>query len=147
VRLPLIGAVTCYLHHYLRSDPDRGPHDHPWAWAVALPVAGGYREHRVVGLKMGQLLFRERRRIPFVPYRLTGYDFHRVVLEEGRTSWSLFFTGENASKPWGFLRPVQDEMSGKAPGVAYHVASNEDGNHTPWHRSAPVGRLLERAAP
>ena len=39
-RLPWLGEVTLYLHHYLRSDPDRGPHDHPWPWAVALPLAG-----------------------------------------------------------------------------------------------------------
>ena len=46
-RLPGGGAV--YLHHYLRADPDRGPHDHPWNWAIALPLAGGYVEERMAG--------------------------------------------------------------------------------------------------
>src|SRR5260370_32406267 len=54
-RLPLLGEVTLYLHHYLRSDPDRGPHDHPWPWAIALPLAGGYHADRIKGLHQGWL--------------------------------------------------------------------------------------------
>jgi hypothetical protein len=147
VRLPLIGDVTCYLHHYLRSDPDAGLHDHPWPWAIAVPLVGGYREERLIGMHMGHVGSVTRRRRPLLPYRLTGYDFHRVLVENDTTSWSLFFTGQDDFKPWGFLRPVPAEMYRQTPGAAYHIVSSKDGNHTPWHRTAPLGRFHDRAAP
>lgn len=148
LRLPLLGEVTCYLHHYLRSDPDAGLHDHPWPWAVALPLAGGYREQRLTGLPLGQLGIVTRRRPPFLPYRLDGHDFHRVVVAAGRTSWSLFFVGRARAKPWGFLRPVALAAGPHPCDAVYYAAfSNEDGSHIEWWRTAPLGSALDRAAP
>ena len=146
IRLPLVGEVNCLLHHYLRSDPDRGLHDHPWSWAVSLPLAGGYVEHRKTGIPMGRVTYAALRRRPGRFYRLTGYDFHAVRLAPGQTSWSLFFTGANDVKPWGFLRPLAG-VEGLTAGVVYNGHSNPDGNHSPWWRTAPVGRLHKRAAP
>jgi hypothetical protein len=151
VRLPFVGAVTCYLHHYLRSDPDE-MHDHPWPWAVSLPLAGGYLERRLVKIAQGRIVSRLIRRLPFMPYRLDGFDFHSVVVEPGKTSWSLFFVGAHDVKAWGFLREGVVATAGVAPaaeinGVWYEGYSNPDGNHTPWHLTAPKGAELERAAP
>lgn len=141
--------MNCLLHHYLRSDPDRGLHDHPWPWAVALPLAGGYVEHRLTGVPMGTMAYAALRRRPFRFYRLTGHDFHAVRLAPGQTSWSLFFTGTNDVKPWGFLRPLVGPRDANVvgAGVTYAGHMNQDGNHTPWWRTAPLGRFHERAAP
>jgi hypothetical protein len=141
-RLPLLGAVTLYLHHYLRSDPDRGPHDHPWPWAIALPLAGGYHEDRVIGLRQGALAVTRRRRLPLLPYRLTGFDFHKVVIKDDRTSWSLFLTGSNNFKAWGFLRPLPDDDFGIFYAPRYSKSSEAE-----WWETAPLGWALKRAAP
>lgn len=143
-RLPVVGEVTVYLHHYLVSDPDRGLHDHPWLWALALPLAAGYREERL--LSIGRTLRKViRRRRPFMPYRLTGHDFHRVVLGE-RTSWSLFITGANGAKQWGFLRDVSVEADSHGS-VTYTPFISDTGSHTAWWEKAPLGWALKRAAP
>jgi hypothetical protein len=149
VSLPLIGEVTCYLHHYLRSDPDRGAHDHPWPWAVALPLAGGYREERLKGWRLSHPLLRVIRRRPFLPYFLTGYAFHRVLVDGGRTNWSLFFTGRSHFKPWGFLRPVLMASTGEVVGYGYKADPEKMDNAPaePWWRTAPPGRALRRAPP
>lgn len=161
--------VTLYLHHYLRSDPDRGVHDHPWNWAVALPLAGGYDEERFVGVGGGIISKRIIRRHPLIPYRLTGNDFHRVLVAPGKTSWSLFWTGRYA-KGWGFLNeqpmaltsqtidtpaewvPAVDRpaLKGRTPGrsqfVYTKVESSDSGKHR-WWATAPLGSQIVRAAP
>lgn len=148
-RLPILGEVTLYLHHYLRSDPDRGPHDHPWPWAVSLPLAGGYHEDRVETIVQGMALTVRRRRRPLVPYRLTGYDFHQVVINGAPTSWSLFLTGANGHKSWGFLRPLPFAVNGvqTAAGVYYAETQPSRSGGGPWWEAAPRGRELVRAAP
>ena len=35
------------LHRFVRSDPGRGGHDHPWAWGVSLILSGAYQERIV----------------------------------------------------------------------------------------------------
>ena len=153
IRLPFIGETTVYLHHYLRSDPDRGPHDHPWPWMLAIPLAGGYDEQRAAALTAtGVPVLRMFRRRPFVPYTLAGRDFHRVVCRQARdgsttTSWSLFIHGPN-TKGWGFLRtePARDGLALGYRGV-YVPHVEPDGSHTSWWRTAPKGRFLHRAQP
>jgi hypothetical protein len=140
-RLPWLGEVTLYLHHYLRSDPDRGPHDHPWPWAVALPLAGGYHEDRFIGLRQHWLALKRRRRQPLVPYRMTGFDFHKVVINDQATSWSLFLTGANGHKAWGFLRPLEDDS-----GVYYQPQYSKSAK-AEWWETAPRGCVIQRAAP
>lgn len=147
-RGPAGGAA--YLHHYLRSDPDRGLHDHPYPWAIAVPLAGGYVEERMVGFNAMGPVGRRIRRRPFVPYLLTGNAFHRLHVAEGRTSWSLFIHGPRV-KLWGFLRPVKAVDWGNPEATAIAFAHRcfrtqvNDGDE--WMLDAPRGRAVERAAP
>ncbi|MBI3453992.1 MAG: hypothetical protein HY057_14385 [Rhodospirillales bacterium] len=139
-RLP--GGGAAYLHHYLRSDPDRGPHDHPWNWAVAVPLAGGYVEERLAGFNRQGTRLRCRRRRVFLPYRLTGADFHRVICPDN-TNWSLFVHGPRR-KGWGFVHHVAASLDGPVfvfrPFVGTEPAEK-------WWRAAPRGRDIERALP
>ena len=41
---------TAYIHRFVDNDPNRGLHDHPWAWSCSLVLAGGYHELRATDL-------------------------------------------------------------------------------------------------
>jgi hypothetical protein len=144
-RLPKFGrwgGGVIYLHHYLRSDPDDSLHDHPWNWAVALPLAGGYDEVRLDGFDVDGMRQRRSWRAPGVPYRLTGADFHRVQLRAA-TSWSLFIHGP-FTKGWGFLRPAPIDNNAA---VRFDAPSNWDMDEMKFWRSAKRGRMVKRAEP
>lgn len=150
--------IYAYLHHYWRSDPDRGPHDHPWRWAIALPLAGGYVEERFEGFNEDSSARTElRHRRPGLPYLLTARTFHRVLISRRRihhdayetrlggavTSWSLFVHGAFC-KGWGFWRrfdTVDDSVEGgRISAITYgYVAVPRDGDGTPWWQVARYG--------
>lgn len=144
-RLPRLGrwgGGVAYLHHYLRSDPDNSLHDHPWDWAVALPLAGGYDEVRLAGFDTNGMRLHIARRRCGRPYRLTGADFHRVALC-GPSSWSLFIHGP-FTKGWGFLRPAHGNDSAS---VRFDAPSNWDMDEMRYWTTAPRGRAVHRAGP
>lgn len=111
---------SLYLHHFVRSDEDRELHNHPWAWAVSLILAGGYQEELIhsTNLLDSPLPRRRFRRLAtYLVHRkpgrlnfLRGDTFHRVASipsEEGgeaatRETWTLFLCGPKRSG-WGFL--------------------------------------------
>lgn len=94
-------GVAVRVHHILRSDDDRYLHDHPWPYITIL-LRGGYTEVQPIfrdrmfkGLTHtwrpeGSVLFR----------RATSW--HRLVVPEGKTTWTLFITGPKVQS-WGFL--------------------------------------------
>ena len=129
------------LQHYLRSDPDTSVHDHPWNWGFALPLAGGYDEVRLAGFDEHGPHLVTRYRRPGVPYRITGADFHRVILGR-RTSWSLFVHGPY-TKGWGFLRQPKDSSAT----VRFDPPGDWDMDEMKFWRTAERGRETERAAP
>lgn len=93
VRWRLFGCrrFRVLLHHFLQSDSDREMHDHPWPF-TSIILAGGYIEETPEGRTWhpaGSVLRRP------AEWR------HRVVLPEGRRSWSLVVTGRR-SRAWGF---------------------------------------------
>lgn len=109
IRYTLVGCEAVggiYLHKFMRSDHDRALHDHPWPY-VALILKGGYWEW----------YWPEQSEIEFVEWRGPGSLLcrpavwrHRVILDEGATSWSLCFVGPRARR-WGFW--VSDEHGGR----------------------------------
>jgi hypothetical protein len=121
-----LGGVK--LHQFLRSDDDRDLHDHPWSF-VSLILRGGYWEHthapcvaakdgrhagyydttlRVYrcglrGCSLPQNEWPRERRWYGIGSLLVrpAHWTHRVELPEGKTSWSLVFTGPKR-REWGF---------------------------------------------
>jgi hypothetical protein len=89
-------GLGVYLHKFHRSDDDGALHNHPWRWARAVILAGGYREERRAA---GDVVVTRYRR-PLDVVRVDREDFHRVDLLES-DSWSLFIAGPKASS-WGF---------------------------------------------
>lgn len=90
------------LHEILRPDADMRLHNHPWRWAVALVISGGYAELRLTDFAGARHVLTWR--WPWRIYRLTGTDFHRIAHLKGRASWSLFLHGPRRQR-WGFLAP------------------------------------------
>lgn len=102
--LPVLD-ITGYLHRFVDSDPDRGLHDHPWGWACALVLTGGYLERRLVSVDRanGLLSIVENYHKPCRLNIIRGDDFHRVILPGNREAWTLFVHGKR-TKGWGFLK-------------------------------------------
>jgi hypothetical protein len=90
-----------FLHHFVASDEAWRMHDHPWRWAFALVLAGGYREWRLAsdGRQWSRWLGRGHINI------VSGTDFHRVELPRARPAWTLFVHGPKVRR-WGFLNLV-----------------------------------------
>ena len=94
-----------FLHRFAGSDSPTVLHDHPWAWAFSLVLAGGYREHR--RRTDGTTFSRWLRPGRLVVIRPT--DFHCVELRDGRAAWTLFLHGPKVRR-WGFLDLVTGEF-------------------------------------
>jgi hypothetical protein len=94
------------LHHILRSDLDDCFHDHPFA-SISIVLRGGYWEvmpldpdqpsdldpwcRRMVWRGPGAIVLRRAK------------DRHLLLLETGRTCWSIFIMGKKKkTTSWGF---------------------------------------------
>lgn len=85
-----------YLNHFHRSDEDSELHNHPWEWAIAIILKGGYIETRQDNYYV---------RGPGSTVLLTEDTYHRVQLLEDE-SWSIFIAGPNTKTGmWYFLDP------------------------------------------
>src|SRR5437868_11545242 len=92
------GPGMC-IHQFVRSDPDRGYHDHPWLKSMSFILCGGYEERLYdatspVGYKVKQ---RRRWQFNYLDGKIT---FHRVMIEPNKDAWTLFVF-QKRSKLWG----------------------------------------------
>lgn len=112
IELPFDG-MTVVLHQFCRSDPDRGLHDHPWAFGASFILSGGYFERRVaysnnpIGKPKEEVPVIERWYGPGTMNTFVGHDFHRVFVPTDTDCWSLFLSGPRV-KTWGFLKAARD---------------------------------------
>lgn len=92
-----------FLHKFHRGDDDLELHNHPWTWAIAIVLSGGYREEYRRGSPEGggSVFFRDCR--PLSVNVIHHDTFHRVTLLDTKESesWSLFIAGPR-EKDWGF---------------------------------------------
>ena len=136
-------GLQAYLHRFVASDPDRGLHDHPWPWALAIVLAGRYREMRRSGA-------REVRWFNL----LTEDTFHRVVIPAGAPDvWTLFVHRSGRTKLWGFWNEAKTlDLDGKqfpARSIALWRPYRYPGDTRvgAWWREAPRGRFEPRRMP
>jgi hypothetical protein len=109
--IPRNRHFNIYLHNVLRDDDERALHDHPW-WNLSIVLRGGYWEikplYRPLYPDLAPEVFRTNLdklwRGPASVVLRRPTDAHRLVLDEGRPSWSLFITGPNV-RTWGFWCP------------------------------------------
>lgn len=93
-----------FVHQIHAADGDRHMHDHPWVWAVAVVLSGGYTENRHYGTWSANgcepVPTRCEYREGDVNILRPG-DYHSIVSVLPDTS-TLFLCGREASD-WGFL--------------------------------------------
>lgn len=133
---------TFYLHNFIKSDPDRGVHDHPWRRSGSLILAGSYFEETVGNLwgnNPAESKAVRRKRNPLSLKFIKGTDFHRVILypnQEKMTPWTIFFHGDYV-KGWGFRRQL-------AQGHEFEVFQPKIGSSggVDWFKNAADGRAV-----
>lgn len=118
------GPGVC-IHHFIKSDPDRGYHDHPWKHSLSFILCGGYSE-RIYDKESNDgytVIHRDRWNINY----LKGNGvFHRVMIDEGKDAWTIFFFGTR-SKTWGMIgldgqyRPMSTQVEDGDGGWWNHV--------------------------
>jgi 8-oxo-dGTP diphosphatase len=92
------GPGMC-IHWFVKSDPDRGYHDHPWLKSVSFILCGGYEERIYSPHAENGYTVKHRKRWQF--NYLDGVNtFHRVMIEPGKDAWTLFIF-QKRSKLWG----------------------------------------------
>lgn len=124
-------GVRLSLHRFLGSDPDRGPHDHPWKWGASPILSGWYMEESRSGTRKVRW------------FNAFGGDyFHRVVIPEGgpKEVWTLFAHRAGAVKSWGFMRQVGGADQSKAFIFSEYLYPKAE-NRMSWWKSAPQGRF------
>ena len=104
-RLLQLCGIAARIHHILRSDAGRDPHDHPWPYLTII-LRGGYFEQRYnaegfpASTKWhgpGSILWRP------------AHSLHKLIVPAGETAWTLFITGKK-SQTWGFKPPGQPKI-------------------------------------
>lgn len=89
--------VAIRVHHILRSDRGRAPHDHPWPYLTII-LRGGYFEH--VYAPDGVWLDCQWRGAGSVLFR-PAKSLHKLEVMPGESAWTLFITGPK-QQTWGF---------------------------------------------
>lgn len=92
-------APYSVFHHRIHTpDADRHCHDHPWAWSVAVVLAGGYTERRATAST--DVYYTRSYAVGDINI-LRPADYHSIidVLPDTET---LFICGREA-RDWGFI--------------------------------------------
>lgn len=117
------GPGICF-HHFVKSDPDRGYHDHPWKHALSFILCGGYTERIYNKYSSDGYDTYIRNRWTF--NKLLGVGvYHRVMLEENKDAWTIFFF-QKRSKTWGMI-----SLDGEYKPMSTSIKDNDGGwwNH------------------
>ncbi len=124
-----LGLVRVYLHEIHRGDEDPELHDHPWRFALAWILAGGYTEERR-HLEGWECSVRSRTFRPGQINRIEADTFHRVDAVLPGT-WTLFVVGPRV-QDWSFwnrrtgqVTPWRDFLAAKGVLVTADAPGSE----------------------
>jgi len=94
------GPGMC-IHRFVRSDPERGYHDHPWKKSISFILCGSYEER--IYDKNNHNGYRVKYRNRFRFNYLDGVNtFHRVIVPDNKDAWTLF-AFQKRSKIWSMI--------------------------------------------
>lgn len=127
------GPGLC-IHRFVKSDPERGYHDHPWNKALSFILCGGYTERILdknsINHNNNEVKYVTHLRKRWTFNYLDGVNtFHRVMIDEGKDAWTLFaFSGR--SKTWGMI-----SLTGQYHPMSTKVSDNDGG----WWNNVGTG--------
>lgn len=113
------GPGLC-IHRFVKSDPERGYHDHPWKKAVSFILCGKYDERILDSTTKEGYVCYTRNRWTF-NYLDGVKNFHRVMVEEGKDVWTIF-AFQRRSKTWGMVT-----LDGKYKAMSTTVSDQDGG--------------------
>ena len=90
---------TLRLHHLLRADQNREPHDHPWGFFTWV-IKGRYEEAVMCVHEYGTHFMWVRRERWSLAYRGAEHTHKIIEVSEGGC-WTICLTGW-VRRPWGF---------------------------------------------
>lgn len=89
------------VHHILRADSERHPHDHPSnAWSIV--IRDGYIEENACQFIDGTLFADVKKRWAGSVVRFKHGEYHRISHVAPAGVWTIFIMGKRFSS-WGFL--------------------------------------------
>jgi 8-oxo-dGTP diphosphatase len=94
------GPGMC-IHRFVKSDPERGYHDHPWKKALSFILCGSYEERILNSNDPQDYKVYHRNRWTF-NYLDGQKSFHRVMVKENTDVWTIFVF-QKRSKYWGMI--------------------------------------------
>ena len=112
------GPGMC-IHRFVKSDPERGYHDHPWKRSLSFILCGKYDERILLSDRIN---YKTHARNRWIFNYLNGVDtFHRVMVDEGKDVWTLF-AFQKRSKTWGMV-----SLEGKYQAMSKTVTDQDGG--------------------
>lgn len=120
--LPRNRRFNAYLHHIMLSDESTDLHDHPWD-SVSILFAGEMKE--VYAARFPK--WRKVRDIPkWKPQFRTANTGHRLILDEGKSAWTLFLTGSK-KRDWGFWTVAEGRFGSHFLKWVHHTQYSRSG--------------------
>lgn len=116
------GPGIC-IRHFVKSNPNRGYHDHPWGKSLNFILCGSYKECVLNNDKRTCKTYNRNR---WTCNLLDGTCvFHHVMIEEDRDAWT-FFVFQKRKKKWGIV-----SLDGKYKEMSSTVSDQDGGwwNH------------------
>lgn len=103
-----LGLVRVYLHEIHRGDEDPELHNHPWRFALAWILSGGYAEERRE--IDGEACTVRARTFRPGHLNLIGADTYHRLSEVRPSTWTLFVVGPRV-QDWGFWNRRTGEVT------------------------------------
>ncbi len=130
-------GFTFFIHRFLASDGDRFVHDHPWKWAIAIILAGRYKEEKMLWLDPEKgWVSRYRNMFPGKINYIPAQSFHRI-LDPQKETWTLFIHSKRV-KNWGFLKYDTQNNT-----TSYHQPEEVKSSRK-WYLNAKKGKQSKR---
>jgi hypothetical protein len=129
------------LHHIVRPDMDRHPHDHPWTWARTFVLRNWYAEEVPYNAVPPFVTATVTRKAGYTGVLRHG-SYHRIAEVAEGGVWTLFVTGPKVDS-WGFLvdgRRVEyrDYLGEDVGNYGMFIGYFPDGTWCAWDDLSPM---------
>ncbi len=115
-RILQTSLFSIYIHHILKSDEDKHPHNHPFSF-LSIILKGGYVE-RLWNLKNNKYEMDYTASLAGSYIYRNTKQFHHITLVD--PTWTLVFVGKRTNDKWGYLLNNQSILDNES----YRILKN-----------------------